>query len=194
MAGIAASQSPFFVGIASFTWRPHRLYRVYVRGQELFFIYVGSTIEMSPVTAAQFGVAGVVVGGALSAGAAQKRSRLLDQLEATKDRPLEEVMTLHKYSFPVHPGDLETASLEPFGLWRRLTYRRERHTGLFRFRHRIRGDYTLEFPAREEMRKALEWLPTALGEILQVRVAWDEREQQFVRKNAEPGAAADRPL
>jgi hypothetical protein len=182
MADNAASQNLFFVGIASFTWRPHRLHRVYVRGHELFFIYLGSTIEMSPVTATQFGVAGTLLGGALASRATQKRSRLLEQVEAMKERPLEELLTLHKYSFPVHPDDLEAASLEPFGLWRRLLYRREKQTGWFRFRHRSRGRFTLEFPTREEMHKALEWLPAALGELLQVRVAWDERRQQFVRR------------
>jgi hypothetical protein len=155
-----------------------------VRGEELFFIYLGSTIEMSPVTATQFGVAGTLLGGALAASAAQERSRLLEQVEAMKERPLEELLTLHKYSFPVHSGDLEAASLEPFGLWRRLMDRKDKQTGLFPFRHRSRGRNTLEFPTREEMRKAVGWLPPALGEVLQVRVAWDERRQQFVRKDA----------
>jgi hypothetical protein len=184
VADMPPSPSPFFVAIASFTWRPHRLYRVYVRGQELFFIYLGSTMEMSPATVLHFGAAGALVGGALASSAAKKRSQLLEQVEAMRERPLEELLSLHKHSFSAHCGDLEAASLELFGLWRRLTYRKEKQTGYFRFQHRERGKFTMEVPNTEEMAKAVEWLPPALGEVLQVRVTWDERNKRFVRSDA----------
>ncbi len=170
MESATVAPAPYFHAIASFTWGPHRLYRVYVRGRELFFVYLGSTITMSPATAAQFGLAGAVAGAALAAGAARQREQLRDQVEEKKEAPLEEVLKLHKHSFSAHPDDLETASLEPFGFWRKLTYRKEKQTGLFKFRHRHRGNFTLEFPTADDLRKAGEWLPAALGPVLQVRL------------------------
>jgi hypothetical protein len=180
MADAAASQTPHFIAIAFLTWSPHRLYRVYVRGAELFFIYLGSTIQMSPVTTAQFGLVGGLIGGALAAQAAKKRAGLLDQVEGMKDAPLEELLKLHKYNFSVQRGDLTRAALEPFGFWRRLTYRKDRQTGLFRFRHCRRGGFTLEFPTSDDLRMALNLLPAALGDVLQVRVAWDEGKNRFI--------------
>src|SRR5262249_10329467 len=83
-----------------------------------------------------------------------------------KERPLEKLINLHQYRFSVRPGDLEAASLEPFGLWRRLTYRKDKQTGYSRFQHRSHGRFTVEFPTIEEIRKAVDWLPAALGEVL----------------------------
>lgn len=158
MTAQPASEIPYFIAIGCFTWKPHRLYQVYVQDQELTFIYLGGTMGVSFNGSSDSFIYQVI------------------------PMPLEDLLPLHPNHFSAHRDSLTMASLEPLGFWKRLLYTKERQAGLFRFCNAQMGRYTLEIPTTNEMHKAMELLPGALGERLSIHLTWDETRGRYLRK------------
>src|SRR4030095_14907523 len=106
-----ATNAAAFNARAVFTWKSDRQYRVYVRGQELFFVRTGGQMS-GELVARQFGLLGVLVWSLMKKSRQRKHAAMIEMLDKT---PLNELVTKHKHSSRSHPMQLTEQVLEPAG-------------------------------------------------------------------------------
>src|SRR5262249_18888604 len=83
-------------------------------------------------------------------------------------------------NFSAGGEELLAASLEAPTFWSKLFRHGFECRGLLRLRHRTRGEFTLEFLGQQVLREAIEWLPSVLGDRLQVRLSWNRLKGCYV--------------
>ncbi|HYT88633.1 MAG TPA: hypothetical protein VEL76_07980 [Gemmataceae bacterium] len=166
---------PSFLGIAPFTWRPNRLYRVYVLPQELVFLWAGAGAEATAI-GAQFGL----IGGLMTA--AMRREPKVQVGEGLDLDTVEQLLPSHKHNFRAHLDDLSYVTIDPRSFWLAAMYYQGAHIGVLRFRHRKQGKMSLCLSNYEDMKIALETVPAALGDLVTVNVEWSDYKGRFVRK------------
>src|SRR5258706_7068065 len=110
-AALTTTTAAAFSARAVFTWKGDRHYRVYMRGQELFFVRMAGQMT-GQLVAHQFGLLGMLVWSLMKKSRERKRAAMIEMLDKT---PLDELVTQHKHSFKVHPMQLAEQTLEPAG-------------------------------------------------------------------------------
>jgi hypothetical protein len=161
--------------VAPYTWRPNRLYRVYVLPQELVFLWAGSGAETAAL-GTQFGLLGGLVTAAVRREAPAQPRQGLDR------ERVEELIASHKHNFRAHVDDLYSVIIDPRSFWLAAMYYQGSHTGVLRIRHRQKGKLRLCLSSYEDMKTAVEAVPAALGDLVTVNVLWDDCTGRFVRK------------
>ncbi len=181
----SADEAPYFHAIAAFIFRPNRLYRVYVRSDELVFIYIGSGGEFASAM-------GLICPVSDEGPEVQSLERFTDtvphdsaiarRLEVLDRTPLSDLIDDHKHNFRAPFPELSHVRLEPMSIAHAEGYSDPNHVGLLKFRHQSRGRFTLGVQGLADMRTALTLLSPLLGEKLAVDVVWDDQSQQLVSK------------
>jgi hypothetical protein len=140
-----------------------RLYRVYLRQGELFFIKIGGQGGAGAAVAMQFGLLGALAQSWLSERSARSLKQKLDQFDRLDPRSL---LGRDKNNFRLVPAEVVESSLEPAA----KLQMHGAHVGIWKLHLRNRTTYTLQFEEKGEMDRALAVLPTLLGKLLVVRV------------------------
>lgn len=166
----------YFHGVAPFTWSPNRLYRVYIRPGELVFVYAGSPGEVSVAAAAHFGLLGGLI--AAAANPARKNQERQEKLNTSS---LEELLDDHKHNFRASAEELSDVSLNPYAFWTAAIHSQPNHVGIFRFTHASKGKMMICINSSDDMRTAVEKLPAALGDRVELNGRWDDARQRFVK-------------
>jgi len=154
-----------------------RVYRVYVRGNDLFFIQLGGMSTTAQAVTIHFGLLGVLVGELLKKRAkkqAEATLQLADQQEP------EQLLRENKNNFNVHIPEIRDSAIEPpsfFAL-------HGKQVGRWNFSLRDGKKMRFEFENTDEMKAALDALPRLMNATLRVNVEWDETRKRFHKKKA----------
>lgn len=176
---------PYFHALAAFACKSNRLYRIYVRPEELVCIWAGSGME--GVTGAQ---AGAAAGGLVGALLGVFLAKMLDpskknaaRKEVLDTTPLEQLIGDHPKNLRAPLPEFEEVRIRPRSEWHARNYSDRGHQALLDFRHRSLGKYRLGIASREDVEIAIKELPRVLGDVCQVEIVWSEQDKKFVKQN-----------
>jgi len=157
-------QADSFKATAFYVWKPNRPYRVYVRGDRIYFIRrVPSppNAKVATAIAAQFGL----VGGLAMAAAGGLRAEKGGNLVADDDpQPAESLLSQHQDNFVLSPSEVRQARIEARG--KLMSY--GPHAGRWHFTGKDQDEMVLLFEEPTEMAAAVAALTPVLGSALQV--------------------------
>jgi hypothetical protein len=173
----------FFHGRATHAFRRNRFYRIYLRAGELLFIQAGpgSADAIAMQAAIQGGALGGLIGGLIAGKMKKKTEERQKELDQATWQELDEIIAQDKHSFRLCTADISDVCIEPRSFWHSALYN-PHHAALLRIWHRDRGKLTIELPTPEDVRIAMENLPSVLNGELAVNLAWDERRQRYVHR------------
>lgn len=165
---------PFNVRFLSLT-SLDRLYRVYLRDGEFYFIRIGGQGGVHQALPQLLGP----LGGLISAYLKKRAERNAVSLTHTVDHshPLLH-MRKHQHNFKLNPATVRVSSIRPpsalslhgtqVGRWT-LTLRNGKKM-------------TFQFENNEDMHVAVAWLPNSIGQVLTVDVEWSEKKNAYVKR------------
>lgn len=175
----AGQSVPYFHAMAVFACQPNRFYRVYVRPDELLFIWAGAGGEgMAGAAAASRMIApgAELIGGAMQAmlDPSRKNARRAEVLDHT---PLDQLIGDHKKNLraPID-GFTEVRIRQRSDRHARLTSDHH-HQAILIVRHRTLGKYALGIASVPDVRLAMEELPRVLGGVYSTEIEPPERYQ-----------------
>jgi hypothetical protein len=175
---------PYFHALAAFACKPNRLYRIYVRPDELVAIWAGSGME--GVVGSQAGAAagglvgallGVLIAKALDPG--KKNALRKKVLDAS---PLDELIGDHPKNLRAPVSEFEEARIAPRSEWHARNYSDHGHQALLYLRHQSLGKLRLGIASVDDVQVAVRELPRVLGDVCRIEVEWSEREKRFVKR------------
>jgi hypothetical protein len=175
---------PFFHALAVFGCKSNRLYRIYIRADELIFIWAGSGSEISTGAMAG-GAGGGVVGALLGAliakyfDPAKKNAARKAVLDST---PLEELIADSPKNLRAALEDFGEVRIGPRSGFHAGMYSDQAHQALLHLRHKALGKYRLGIASVEDVRIAVRELPRVLGERCRVDIEWSEAKNKFVKR------------
>jgi hypothetical protein len=157
---------PYFTVIEARNWSANRSYRVFVRQKqrELVAIYGGLAAES-------------VVLGAFSDDPGNRRAKGRAAKEA---KSLDEWRDAHPLNFSLRVKDIEEAEIVKPSFWFAINHSRVPQIGLLNL-ITTEGNWRLALASAEDMRRALELLPSLLGDRLEVGIVWDKSRRCYVR-------------
>ncbi|MCI0463777.1 MAG: hypothetical protein L0Z62_43130 [Gemmataceae bacterium] len=174
---------PFFTIQAQFTFKKNRLYRVYLRPQELLFLEAGPGCgNEQAVRGAGFvlgGLVGGLIGGILAENIREKAKARQWELDVAEEADLLRMADQGDLNFRATASDLSDIRIEAPSFWDKLD---AKVCGRLCLRHRDRGAHAFQFLSIEDMQKAIELLPQVLGEQLAVHAVLDRRNGRYVRE------------
>src|SRR5260221_1615906 len=179
---------PYFHALAVFACKANRLYRIYLRPNELVFIWAGKGGEglAGASAVSQRGGLHSVLGNALQSALdpSKKNDARRDVLDHT---PLDQLVSDHPNNLIAPVEGFEEIRICPRSDGHARAYSDHHHQALLRLRHRTLGQYRLGITSLHDTQVALTELPRILGEKCHVEVPWPEREQEsgcvFCRRN-----------
>ena len=160
------------------TARATRVYRVYLRRADLFFIVLADGLSANPETlTVHFGLLGALIGAMMKKRAKKKNAAATHRMDQTDP---EQLLTEHKHSFRLHTSEIREGSIEPRP-WITLEGHQTGHWKLL-----LRDDRKMkfQFENNDDMATALDALSKFLGDSLKVNVEWDEKKKRFKKKKA----------
>jgi hypothetical protein len=173
-AAMTAS-APAFNARAVFTWKSDRYYRVYLRGQELFFIRTSGQLT-GELVARQFGLLGMLVWSLIKKGRQKKWAAMMEMLDRT---PLDELLLKHKHNFKAHPMQLAEQVLEPPGWFKG----HGNYVARWRFTMPGGGErMTFQLATNEDVEAALRLLPPVTGGMLRIDLEWNASKKKYVNR------------
>jgi hypothetical protein len=161
----------------------NRLYRVYIRPDELVFIWAGSGSE---------GVAGARAGGAahgaLGALIGALFAKMLDPSKKNAARkavldstPLDDLIEDNPMNLRALLREFEEVRIGPRSARHAAGYADHDHQALLYLRHQSLGKYRLGIASVEDVAVALRELPRIFGSLCQVEIQWSERQKKYVQ-------------
>jgi hypothetical protein len=175
---------PYVHALAAFVCKTNRLYRIYVRPDELLFIWAGSGMEV--VTGAH---AGGAAHGVLEAPLGHFIAKAFDPTKQNTDRkavldatPLDELIADHPKNLRAPLNEFDEVRIGPRSEWHANQYSDHAHQALLYLRHASLRKYRLGIACVEDVEIALRELPRVLGEVCQVEIEWSERDKKFVKR------------
>src|SRR6266581_2754384 len=133
--------------------RATRVYRVYVRRADLFFIVLAEGLSANPETlTVHFGLLGALIGAMMKKRAKKKNAAATQRMDQTDP---EQLLTEHKHNFKLHTSEIREGSIEPRP-W--LTIE-SRQAGQWKLLLRDDRKMNFEFETNEDMSAALNLLP-----------------------------------
>jgi hypothetical protein len=182
---MSATQSPpYFEGLAVFACKSNRLYRIYVRPDELIFIWAGSGTEGATgahAGGAAHGLLGALL-GALIAKALDPTKKNAARKAVLDSTPLEQLIDDHPKNLRAPINEFLEVRIGPRSHWHASTYSDHAHQALLHLRHRYLGKYRLGLSSVEDVAVALEELPRVFGDMCQVDIEWSEEKQELVKR------------
>ena len=158
------------------TARATRVYRVYLRRADLFFIVLAEGLSANPETlTVHFGLLGALIGAMMKKRAKKKHAAATQRMDQTDP---EQLLTEHKHSFKLHTSEIREGSIEPRP-WLTLDGHQVGHWKLW-----LRDDRKMkfQFENHEQMAAGLEALSKFLSGSLKVNVEWHEKKKRFKKK------------
>lgn len=182
---VSSTQSPpYFHALAAFVCKSNRLYRIYVRPDELLFIWAGSGMEGmagAHAGAAAHGLLGALLGYFIAK--ALDPTKLNAERRAVLDAtPLDELIPDHPKNLRAPLNEFDEVRIRPRSDWHAQQYSDHKHQALLHLRHASLGKYRLGIASVEDVEVALRELPRVLGEVCRVEIEWSEREKKFVKR------------
>ena len=154
-----------------------RLYRVYSSGNTLFFIKIGGQGGLGRAVSNEFGLLGRLI---FAWWQKKSQKKLQDRLAAEKQQDLESLLARDAGNFPLNPGQVVRASIEPPALFGT----HGTHHGVWKFEETTGKKHTLQFEELSEMREAMAILPSVLGPSLTVLAEWNEKKKAYTKRSA----------
>jgi hypothetical protein len=179
---------PCFHALAVFTCKSNRLYRIYLRPNELVFIWAGKGGEglAGARAISQGGGLHSVLGDVLQTALdpSKKNDARRDVLDQT---PFDQLVSDNPKNLSALVEEVEEVRICPRSDSHARAYSDHHHQALLRLRHRTLGKYRLGVASLRDTQIALTELPRILGNKCHVEIPWPEREQDcgcvFCRRN-----------
>lgn len=176
---------PYFHALAAFACKSNRLYRIYVRPDELVCIWAGSGMEGvagAHAGAAAHGLVGALLGVLLAKmlDPSKKNAARKEVLDTT---PLEQLIGDHPKNLRAIISEFEEVRIRPRSEWHARNYSDHTHQALLDFRHRSLGKYRLGIASREDVEIAIRELPRVFGDVCRVEIVWSEQDKKFVKQS-----------
>ncbi len=168
------STQPFNVRFISLT-SLDRLYRVYLRDSELYFIRIGGQGGVLEALPHLLGPFGALLSAYFKKQAEKSTVGLIDTVDQS-DPVLH--MRKHRHNFKLNPATVRASRIKsPSVLPLHGT-----QVGRWMLTLRNGNKMTFQFENSEDMDVALAVLPSAIGQVLTVDVQWSEKTNTFVKR------------
>ena len=152
--------------------RSDSIYRVYTRGNDLYFIQLAGLNAAAQALTVHFGLIGMLIGASLKRRAKKKTEAILER--AGVQDP-EDLLRENKNNFKVYLPEIRDAAIEPpafFAL-------HGKQAGRWNFCLQDGKKMRFEFENADEMKAALNVLQRLLNATLRINVEWDETKKRF---------------
>ena len=176
--------TPYFHALAVFACKRNRLYRIYVRPDELVAVWAGSGMEGIAGAhggAGQFGLIGALI-GLLIAKALDPSKKNATRKEILDTTPLEQLRGDDPRNLRAPIDGFEEVRIGPRSGWHAANYSDHDHKALLTFRHKTFGKFQLGIASVEDVKIAIEELPRVLGEVCRIEIEWCEYELKYVKR------------
>jgi len=162
---------------ASFTAKlASRVYRVYLRRADLFFIVLAEGLSANPQTlTVHFGLLGLLIGAMMKKRAKKKNAAATQRMDQTDP---EQLLAENKHNFRLHTSEINEGSIEPRPL---ITFDGNQ-VGHWKLLIRDGKKMKFQLENNDEMAAALHALSKFLNGSLKVNVEWDEKKKTFKKK------------
>jgi hypothetical protein len=152
--------------------RSDSMYRVYARGNDLYFIQLAGLSTTAQALTIHFGLIGYLIRESMKRRAKKKTEAILQR--AGNQDP-EELLRENKNNFKVYIPEIREAAIEPPALFAM----HGKQAGRWNFSLRDGKKMRFEFENSDELKAALDVLPRLLNATLQVNVEWNEIKKRF---------------
>jgi hypothetical protein len=152
--------------------RSDSVYRVYARGNDLYFIQLAGLSTTAQALTVHFGLIGMLIGESMKRRAKKKTEAILQR--AGQVDP-EELLRENKNNFKVYIPELRDSAIDPpsfFAL-------HGKQAGRWSFSLRDGKKMRFEFENSDELKAALDVLPRLLNATLRINVEWNEIKKRF---------------
>jgi hypothetical protein len=178
--------TPYFYAKAAFACKANRFYRVYVRRQELVFIWAGKSGEglAGARVVSRFHTRTLSIEGMFSSLIGKGMEKLMDPAKSNVSREkildttsLAKLIPDHSANLRAHTGGFEEVRLGARSDAHARTHSDHGHQALLHIRHRKFGRLRLGLCSIEDVHAAMDLLPMVLGTRYSVDIARPVREQ-----------------
>jgi len=153
-----------------------RLYRIYVRRSDLYFIVLAGGLSANPESlTVHFGLIGALIGHGLKKRAKKKNQALIQRIDQLDPQ---ELLAEDKHNFKVHTAEIQEAAIDPPALFAF----QGRQSGRWKLCLRSGKKMNFQFENNDDMKAALVLLPQFLDSTLKVNVEWNEKKKRFQKK------------
>lgn len=152
-----------------------KLYRVYVVGDEMYFIRIGGQGGLQQGITHQLGLLGLVVESFMNKRTEKKEKALIEIIDQTNP---EQLLARHKDNFRLGPVELQEGTVDPPSFF--ATH--GPHVGRCQLNLRDGKTMNLQFEKTEDMRIALDVLPGLFSSRFHVNVRWNEIKKKYERR------------
>lgn len=102
------------------------------------------------------------------------RNRVLD----LNDLSVDELTESDRNSFHYSIDKITAASIDPA----RRTLLRSHGAAVLVLNHKSKGEIAFEFPAEDDVDRAIDYLPDLLDDLLKINVRWDRAKECFIAR------------
>ena len=152
--------------------RSDSVYRVYARGNDLYFIQLAGLSTTAQALTIHFGLIGMLIGESMKRRAKKKAEATLQR--AGQVAP-EELLRENKNNFKVYIPEIREAAIEPPSFFTL----HGKQAGRWNFSLRDGKKMRFEFETTDELKAALDVLPRLLSATLRVNAEWNEMKKRF---------------
>jgi hypothetical protein len=149
-----------------------RVYRIYVKGSDLFFVQLAGLGTTAEALTVHFGLIGLLIGESLKRRAKKKAEA---NLQGAEQKDPELLLQENKNNFKVNIPEIRESAIELPALFAMHGKQAGRWNFVLRDGKKIR----FEFENTDDMKAALDMLPRLLNATLRVNVEWDEMKKRF---------------
>ena len=155
---------------------PDRVYRIYLRRADMFFILLAGGLSANPeMLTAHFGLVGALIGAVVKKRAKKKTDATIQRFDQLDP---EQLLAEHKHNLRLHTAEIREATIEA----RSFFALHGHQVGRLKLFLRDGKKMNFEFPTNEDMQAAVNLLPRFLDSSLSVNVEWDEKKKRFRKK------------
>lgn len=154
-----------------------RLYRVYFRDSEFYFIRIGGQGGLQEALVHVLGPIGGFIGAFLRKRAEKAMLSLIDTVD--QSHPVLH-MRKHQHNFKLSPATVRASRIIPPSV---LPFHGTQ-VGRWTMTLRDGRKMTFHFENSEDMKLAVASLPSALGQVLTVDVEWNEKTNTFAKRRS----------
>lgn len=152
-----------------------KLYRIYVVGDQLFFIRIGGQGGLQQGITHHLGLLGLLVEPLMKKRAEKKEKALIEVIDRTNP---EQLLAGHKDNFRLASVALQEGTLDPPSFFATHGL----HVGRWQLNLRDGKKMIFQFENAEDMRIALDVLPRLFSSGFHVNVRWNESRKKYEKR------------
>lgn len=152
-----------------------KLYRIYVVGDQLFFIRIGGQGGLERGITHQLGILGLLIEPMIKKRAEKKEKALIETIDQTDPELL---LSRHKDNFRLGSVALQEGTLDPPSFFATHGL----HVGRWQLHLRDGKKMSFQFEKAEDMRIALEVLPKLFFSTFHVNVRWNQNKKKYEKR------------